>query len=138
MPRVCVSRGIDAAIEYKPIARNGSITAAGAARNEEKNSAATAAASVVATAVARARPHRPPAPRAGRRAGGSDPQATTHARRAAGRTITDVSLVAIARPAATPASVDHARPPPIATRPTAITNASVKQANNASWMYMRE
>ena len=52
--------------------------------------------------------------------------------------MTDVSLVATARPAATPASTDHARPPPVATRPTAITNASVKQANSDSWMYIRE
>ena len=52
--------------------------------------------------------------------------------------MTDVSLVATARPAATPASVDQARPPPVATRPMAITNASVKQANIDSWMYIRE
>ena len=52
--------------------------------------------------------------------------------------MTEVSFVAIARPAATPASVDHASPPPVATRPTAITNASVKQANSDSWMNIRE
>ena len=54
--------------------------------------------------------------------------------------MTDVSLVATARPAATPARAgDHGRgPPPVATRPTAITNASVKQANSDSWMNIRE
>jgi hypothetical protein len=46
--------------------------------------------------------------------------------------MTDVSFVAAARPAATPASVDHAIPPPSVTRPIAITNASVKQANSDS------
>ncbi len=50
----------------------------------------------------------------------------------------DVSLVATARPAATPDSVHHIGPPPIATRPMAITNASVKQANSDSWMNILE
>ena len=76
---------------------------------------------------------------------------------AAGSTMTAVSLVATARPAATPASAGQARPPALdagggdptavvgaggrplsATRPTAITNARVKQANSDSWMNIRE
>ena len=73
----------------------------------------------------------------------TDPvQATTarsvQAASAAGSTMTDVSLVAIARPAATPASVDQPSPPPVITRPTAITNASVKHAKSDSWMNIRE
>ena len=53
-------------------------------------------------------------------------------------TIAAVSFVAIASPAATPVIAAHATPPPVATRPTPITKASAKQANSASWMYIRE
>ncbi len=82
--------------------------------------------------------HRPPASGASGRSGPSDHQAIAQATSAAGSTMADVSLVATARPAATPDSVHHAGPPPIATRPTAITNASVKQANSDSWMNILE
>ena len=52
--------------------------------------------------------------------------------------MTDVSLVAIASPAATPAATGHRTPGSVIARPTAIVNASVKQANIDSWMYIRE
>ena len=52
--------------------------------------------------------------------------------------MTDVSLVATARPAATPASAGHRQPPSVIARPSAIANASAKQANIDSWMYIRE
>ena len=52
--------------------------------------------------------------------------------------MTDVSLVAIARPAAMPASTGHRRPRSVIARPSAIANASAKQANIDSWMYIRE
>ncbi len=57
---------------------------------------------------------------------------------ATGSTMTAVSLVAAASPAATPARTNQAMPPPVATRPTPATNASVKQVKSASWMYIRE
>src|SRR4029078_6544128 len=67
-----------------------------------------------------------------------DHHAAIAARIAAGSTMTDVSFVAMARPAAAPATIHHARPPPVAIRPTATTNASVKHANSVSWMNIRE
>jgi hypothetical protein len=67
-----------------------------------------------------------------------DHQAAAQASTAAGSTIADVSLVAAARPAAAPASIHHARPPVVAMRPTAMTNANVKHAYSVSWMNIRE
>ena len=75
--------------------------------------------------------------RAGR-AAPIDHHARTHAATDAGSTMTDVSLVAIARPAAMPASAGHRVPPSVTARPSAMANASAKQANIDSWMYIRE
>lgn len=64
--------------------------------------------------------------------------AMAHDATATGSTMTEVSFVAMARPAAMPATTDHVRPPPVTTRPTPMTNHSVKQANSDSWMNIRE
>ena len=52
--------------------------------------------------------------------------------------MTEVSLVARVSPAAMPASTDHLWPPSVTARPMAMANASAKQANSDSWMYIRE
>ena len=52
--------------------------------------------------------------------------------------MTDVSLVATARPAAIPANTGHRKPGSVIARPTAIANARAKQENIDSWMYIRE
>jgi hypothetical protein len=43
--------------------------------------------------------------------------------------MTAVSLVAMARPAATPATAGQRQPPSMSARPSAMVNASAKQAN---------
>ena len=53
-------------------------------------------------------------------------------------TMAEVSLVAIARPAATPASTGQRRPSSVIARPSAIAKASANQANIDSWMYILE
>ena len=63
---------------------------------------------------------------------------TAQAVKAAGSMMAEVSLLATARPAATPASTDHFSAPSLTRRPSAIANASEKQANRDSWMYIRE
>ena len=52
--------------------------------------------------------------------------------------MTDVSFVAIASPPAIPATMNADGPLAVIAHPTAIANASVKQANSDSWMYIRE
>ena len=68
----------------------------------------------------------------------SDHHARAQAASDAGSTMTAVSLVAAASPAAMPASTGHRQPGSVVARPIAIANVSAKQANIDSWMYIRE
>jgi hypothetical protein len=59
----------------------------------------------------------------------NDHHARAQAASDAGSTMTAVSLVAAARPAAMPAITGHNQPRSVIARPSAIANVSVKQAN---------
>ena len=136
MPRVHVVGGIDAA---RDVGRGGAKRLEdGRGMREERGIEEHGDRRARPQADERGLPRESRRPAVARPCRPGDHHASAHAASDAGSTITDVSLVAIARPAATPASAGHRVPPSVTARPSAIANASVKQANIDSWMYIRE